>query len=128
MTLDELKRGHATNPHRMTLFCEFERYLTTLRSLLSEATVVMFGSFLSEKPCPEDIDLIVHGSVKPAEVAAFNINSVRSKGGIHVKSEISMLKADFRLMSESELVSWFDNSESNKSKGISVGTYSKIEF
>jgi hypothetical protein len=91
-------------------------------------TLLVYGSFLSTKEEPNDIDVLLHGLVKNDKTETFRIQMVRSKGLVHAKCEVSVLKPNFVLMKKNELIKWFLESEKNKAKGITVDNCVQIDF
>ena len=128
MNIDDFKQTYVVSHHREEIFSEFLVYASTVNEYLSPFILLVYGSFISEKDYPKDIDILLHGFVKEEKFVGFNIDMVRSRERVHVKSEISALMQETKLKSESELIEWFENTENNKTKGIKVDEYVQIDF
>ncbi len=128
MNIDKFKDSYITSLQREKIYSEFEDYLKTVKEYLSPYVLLVYGSFITEKEYPNDIDVLLHGFVKDEKVATFKIDMVRSRGLVHVKSEVSMLKKETIIKSSEELIEWFQEGEKNKAKGIKVGEYVQIDF
>ncbi len=115
---------YATNKHRQALYEELLGYLDMVKRYLSLYCLVVFGSFISDKELPNDVDLILHGHVRNDMLGTFNVETFRSQGKLHIKLEISAMKQDFDLRTSAELVHWFEDSNAGKK----VGAYEVVDF
>jgi len=80
VNLDKFKDSYVTNVQRQKIYSEFEDYLNTVKEYLSPYILLVYGSFITEREFPNDIDVLLHGFVKDEKVAIFRIDMVRSKG------------------------------------------------
>jgi hypothetical protein len=128
MNRDEFKELYVNNTQRQKIYSEFEDYLNTVKEYLFPYVLLVYGSFITEKEIPNDMDVLLHGFVKNEKVASFNINMMKSKGLIHVKLEVSALKQETVTKSNEELIKWFEEGKKNKTKAIKVGKYVQIDF
>lgn len=128
MNIEEFRRRYATNRHREYLFSEFKEYLDHTSEFLLPYNVLVFGSFVTVKENPSDVDILVHGYVKDCKIDEFDIRSFQTKGYLHIKLEISAMKQTFKLRTCREIVEWFEESEKNKNRSITVGKYECIDF
>jgi predicted nucleotidyltransferase len=115
---------YVTNEIRASIYDEFLIYLTTIKQYLSTYTLIIFGSFVTNKKDPNDIDLLLHGYVNDFMLSSFKIEKLQSHGMIHVKLEISAKKNDFKLRNNQELIRWFESLNPEKK----VDKYETIEF
>jgi len=128
MNKDEFKEAYVYNSCRNRIFLDFLDYANTVNEYLSPYLIIVFGSFISEKEKPNDIDILLHGFVKTRKLREFDIRTLLTKKPVHVKNEISALMQELKLMTPSELIEWFESSEKNKAKGIKVGEWVQIDF
>lgn len=128
MNMDEFRETYVFNSHRNRIFLELQDYANTVSEYLSPHLLIVFGSFISEKEKPNDIDILLHGFVKTKKFRKFDIRMLLSRNSIHVENEISALMQETNLMTASELVEWFESSEKNRSIGIKVGKWVQLDF
>lgn len=84
-TLDELKAGFGSfqgNDQRPRLFARFERFLAEVRVAGLVRSILVDGSFVTSKPDPNDIDLILtvasdHDFSGDLSPSAYNVLSKR---------------------------------------------------
>jgi hypothetical protein len=115
---------YVTNEHRQALYEELLDYLKLVKQYLSPYDLVVFGSFISNRDLPNDVDLILHGHVRSEMLGIFNVERFRSQGKLHIKLELSAMKKDFELRTPAELVHWFDDFNAGKK----VGSYEVVDF
>src|SRR5210317_1560442 len=128
MNMDEFREVYVFNSHRNRIFLDFLDYANTVNEYLSPYLLLTYGSFISEKEKPNDIDILLHGFVKTRKLREFDIRMLLSRKPVHVKNEISALTQESKLMTANELIEWFESSEKNKAKGIKVGEWVLIDF
>ncbi len=126
--MEEFRKTYAVNSHRNRIFLEFLDYANAVNEYLSPYLLLVYGSFISEKENPNDIDILLHGFVKTRKLRKFDIRMLLSKNSIHVTNDISALMQETKLMTARELVEWFESGEENKAKGIKVGEWVQIDF
>jgi hypothetical protein len=73
MNIDKFKELYVINTHREKIYSEFEDYLNTVKGYLSPCVLLVYGSFITEKEIPNDIDVLLHGFVKNEKVACFRV-------------------------------------------------------
>lgn len=66
----EIKDKFATNPHRVKLFDDFERFISTEMNVTGWE-IYIAGSFLSDKPIPNDIEICVYADQAFIQSSAF---------------------------------------------------------
>ena len=67
LTIAQFRSQFGTTPDRLRLLSEFEGFLTQLRSNFTQYRVLVYGSFISQKQVPRDIDVIVSVSSSPTD-------------------------------------------------------------
>lgn len=128
MNMDEFRVTYAVNSHRNRIFLDFLDYANTVNEYLSPYLLLAYGSFISEKENPNDIDILLHGFVKTRKFREFDIRKLLSRNSVHVTNDISALMQETKLMTASELIEWFESAEGNKANEIKVGEWVKIDF
>jgi|SRR5210317_670419 hypothetical protein len=128
MNMDEFREVYVFNSHRNRIFLDFLDYANTVNEYLSPYLLLTYGSFVSGKEYPNDIDILLHGFVKTRKFREFDIRMLLSRNSVHVTNDISALMQETKLMTASELVEWFETGETNKSNGIRVGKWVQIDF
>jgi hypothetical protein len=128
MKLDEFREAYAFNSHRKKIFQEFLDYASSVNNYLSPYLILAYGSFISEKKKPNDIDILLHGFVKTRKFREFDIRKLLSRNSVHVTNDIAALMQETKLMTASELIEWFENADKNKANKIKVGEWVQIDF
>lgn len=126
--MDEFREAYVFNSHRNRIFLELQDYANTVNEYLSPYLLIVFGSFISEKEKPSDIDILLHGFVITRKFRKFDIRMLLSRNSVHVENDISALMRESKLMTASELVEWLESSEKNRSRGIKVGKWVQLDF
>lgn len=124
--MELLKKNFSFNSHRVGFISELEEYIDFLKSIFEWVDIVIYGSFITEKEVPNDIDIIVFG--KPNQngwdtqfKGSFGLPA--HYGKIHIRNELFVSKK----LTPKELVDNFNNQETNKLKGILIDKYIAIK-
>ena len=128
MNMEEFRQTYVVNSHRNKIFLELLDYANVVNQYLFPYLLLVYGSFISEKENPNDIDILLHGFVKTRKIREFDIRALLSQNSVHVTNDISALMLETKLMTASELVEWFESGDENKAKGIKVGEWVQIDF
>ena len=120
----EFESAYATNAHRQMLYAELLEYLDKVKQHMSDYSLIVFGSFVSDKETPGDVDLILHGRVRQNMLGMFDTKHFRSKGHLDIKLEVAAISSAFRLRTPGELVQWFEGLNAD----MKVGNYKVINF
>lgn len=128
MNVDEFREAYVVNRHRNRIFLDFLEYAKTVKKFLSPCLLLAYGSFVSEKEKPNDIDILLQGFVKTRKFREFDIRMLLSRNSVHVTNDISALMQEAKLMTAGELIEWFESAEKNKANGIKVGEWVQIDF
>ena len=128
MNMDEFEKTYVVNDHRKRIFLEFLDYASAVKEYLSPYLLLVYGSFISDKKNPRDIDILLHGFVKTRKLREFDIRTLLSKKPVHVTNDIAAIMQETELMTASELVEWFESGEENKANGIKVGEWVQVDF
>ena len=130
MEIQKFKSEFVFNTHRQEMYANFEEYLEYLKSIFEFVTIIVFGSFITEKEQPNDIDILVFGNPNKKgwnEIdERLKINrglSLDTKEFINTKFEIILSPIDADCM-----INQFNNQENNKQKGIEIKNYIEIEL
>ncbi|MTJ94016.1 MAG: hypothetical protein F8N36_14335 [Desulfovibrio sp.] len=113
-SITEFRRRYGTTERRRYLLAALDREIANLLSFGTRIQIFVFGSFLTKKPEPGDIDLLVRGH---ANTPFAPYNSV-CPGDIQVKSSFSVMGS--RSYSRSEIVEKFNGDHKNVKNGIFI--------
>lgn len=104
---------------RQALLIELKKEIAHLCGFASSFRVLVFGSFLTEKPVPGDIDLLIAGIGK---TFALRYPQVTSKDDLDLMTwfSVPLHGSSLRVPSAEELVHRFNNEQSNAEKGIAI--------
>jgi predicted nucleotidyltransferase len=128
MDLEELKIKYATNEHREQLYTDLMDYLKVLENELEPYMVILFGSYITEKDEPKDIDMLIHGYYKKFPDYAVR-KSVKGEHPIHSHSvNVSITIGEMILMSAEDVVNRFVNSEKNEEIELKIDNHVKLEL
>lgn len=128
MNITEFREKYATNDHRINLFASFEKFIENAEEYLSPFSIAIYGSYITEKDNPSDIDIILHGFVKNEKFDTYNPALFRLESPIHIKAFISQSFGDKQLKNMNKIISEFSSSEENKKKNFRVDSYVEIVF
>ena len=115
ITLAQLEEQHATSDLRRELLAKFQEELAEWQGYLADINIWLFGSFLSDKQEPGDIDVLLAGRLKPGAPLPPKLPR-KHKGEVHLLSIIGT----GALANKERLVQKFNAQEGNVKKGIQV--------
>lgn len=116
VTIHNLRERYAWNDTRSDLLACLERDLEKVAHALVSYRVVIYGSFVSNKDEPRDIDVLLTGNFKPGE---FPPISFVSGSHVHWKTYLSEGHSP-SLPSAEQMVVSFNSEPANRAKGIEV--------
>lgn len=129
MTIPEFKEKHVSNERREELFASFSDEIAYMKDFLEEIKIAVFGSFITEKDLPNDIDIIVMGTFNDTgyqmQTEHFPRLIPTKNGNIHRKSKFYTGKIE---KSIAELVDDFNEDTNNKKEGIFISEFIEIEL
>lgn len=118
MTIKEFRAKFVTNTHRAGLFKCFQVELKKLREQCKEYRMIVFGSFLTKKKKPGDIDLII--SLIPDKNCVYSIMTQGLDREYCEEIDIMYHKAEYFLMSAEQLITYFNENPRNFNKFIAL--------
>lgn len=122
LTVEEFTQQFGGNAHRQGLLAHLNPFLIALRAQFRSFRIVAFGSFITEKQDPTDIDLMVHVVTAPADSGYNKITRLRTLANPALDVftlKIAMSQTTAPLPSAEEMVEAFNDRESHREKGIS---------
>lgn len=129
ITLLQLEEKHAWNARRRELLKKLKEELDQFARCSTGYRAVVYGSYLTEKPEPGDMDLII---AYDRRMGAKNCRSgfgfpFLHKGDIQIKTEERM-GCTTPLPSAADLVKGFNDFPTNAAKGIRIepGTWTEL--
>jgi hypothetical protein len=115
ITLTQLEEQHATSDRRRVLLVKFKEELAEWRGYLADLNVWLFGSFLTDKQEPGDIDVLLAGRLKPGAPLPPKLPR-KHRDEVHVISNLGT----GALATKEQLVQKFNEQEGNVEKGIQL--------
>ena len=130
MTVSEFRDRYAMNECRRTLVLALEEFVDVLQHSFSAHRILVFGSFITIKPEPGDIDLLGHAIAVPGgdyfNVPRLKLSSI-APTGIDVRggagSSFDEIPAPLDAIA---LVEQFNENEKNKGSDIVCETWIEI--
>ncbi len=118
MTLPEFKAAYARGRRRAELYEKLLEELDNLREQCNSFHIIVFGSYITDKKEPGDIDLMI--SLIPRQDCVYDIiiNGLRR---IHEKEiDIQYQKAQYYLKNTRQLVDYFNSNPLNRKEEIKI--------
>jgi predicted nucleotidyltransferase len=125
LSIQEFKNEYSFNEYRETMISSFEDYLDYLKSIFKNFKVVIFGSFITEKEDPNDIDILVFGSLNNK-----GKSDILSQGGKLKKYDYihSKFQTTNDVIETNQMICKFNNEPTNVESGISIKNYIEINI
>ncbi|MEL7799684.1 DUF6932 family protein [Idiomarina loihiensis] len=125
----EFKARYATNKHRIVLFEELERFLEKVDDFLSPYSVAIYGSYITDKSDPSDVDLLLHGFVKETKHSDYTPKTLVPEGHVHLQKFItSYTLCEKKLKDMSVIIDEFCSTEANRERRFEINEYVEILF
>ena len=123
MTLEEFEKRYARNAARQALFEQLSVCVNALASDFETSTVVVHGSYVTDKEIPNDIDLLVSTTGKRDGTSpAPHLWKSSLPKDVHAKFDQYDIGPKFKPpLTARELVDRFDAHAGNVGAGIAVG-------
>ena len=123
MKYSEFKKVFGFNKHRLDLLSCFETEYNIIQEYTSRHRVVVYGSFITNKETPSDIDILlesVHngGSEYPPPF--------KFERQIQIRQRYPRLNRNYKLPTAKDMVLNFNNHKTNKEKDISIKDYIEL--
>jgi len=125
VSLDQLEQQFAVNTHRMGLLTKFKDELLDWQAYLTELRIWLFGSYLTDKDQPGDIDVLLAGRLKPGTPLPPKLPR-KYRDDIHVMPELRFGIGE--LASKEQLVQKFNEDEGNMNRGIQISVHQVIDL
>ncbi len=123
ITIEELEKQYSTNEHRKELLDQFKDELGEWRDYLAEVRIWLFGSYLTDKEQPEDIDILLAGRLKTG--TSFPPKLPRKhKDRIHVISNLGT----GMLSTKNDLIQKFNSNQNNVVKNIKLSADEVVDL
>ncbi|WP_106351228.1 DUF6932 family protein [Paraburkholderia fungorum] len=126
MTFADFEKQFGWNTHRQNLLADFGPFVAQLRANFSSFKIVAYGSFISGKSAPGDIDLMVHVVSTPADPGFTPIIRIRTLApatlDVFTLSLFKTLDSPPALPSADEMIADFNARESHIEKSIHCDT------
>jgi hypothetical protein len=123
MTFADFKKQFGWNTHRQNLLADLAPFVAQLQANFATFRVVAYGSFISDKSEPGDIDLMVHVVSTPADPGFISIGRVRTLASASLdvftlRLSKSLDSPPTALPAADEMIADFNARESHIEKGI----------
>jgi len=118
MTLEEFRGVFAVNERRSYLLGELLEELNVVARQCEKVSVIVFGSYITGKEEPGDIDVLVSLVPKKDHVYSIMKNGLEKE---HVKNvDVQFQRGEYFTKSAGQLVDYFNGNPYNFRKGIRI--------
>ncbi len=118
MALDEFREAFAVNERRSYLLGELLDELNVVARQCEKVSVIVFGSYITEKEAPGDIDVLVSLVPKKDHVYAIMTKGLEKK---HEKVvDVQFQRGEYSTKSAEQLVDYFNGNPYNFRKGVRI--------
>lgn len=118
MTLGEFEKAFARNGRRRYLLGEMIDELEVIARQCEKFSVIVFGSYISGKALPGDIDVLV--SLVPRRECVYSIMKCGLEKEHEKDVDIQFQRAEYFTKSAERLVDYFNENPYNFRKGIRI--------
>ncbi len=118
LNLQEFLDAYVTNEKRKRLFDKFLEDLQVIKSQCSCMRIIVFGSYITSKLEPNDIDLMI--SLIPESEYVYDLMTDGLWQKNRKEIDIQYQKAEYFLKDAQQLVVFFNENPLNKEKGICI--------
>jgi Family of unknown function (DUF6932) len=132
MTLDEFKKRYGKNPHREKLLLSLEDFSASLRARFSCYRTLAYGSFITEKNEPNDIDIIICIASSPKD-SGFNLRRKAQEFAddnldIFTLSLKTSFDEEIKVPTAVEMQMKFNSLPNHVEKGINCDSFIELEL
>lgn len=110
--------AYVTTERRKYLFDKFLEDLQVIKSQCNCLRIIIFGSYITSKTEPNDIDLMISLIPESEYVYDFMTDGLRQKNRNEV--DVQYQKAEYFLKDAQQLIAFFNENPINKEKGICI--------
>lgn len=116
MTLDEFEKTYAVNETRRRLLRLLGEELVVIGRQCKKFSIIIFGSYITEKPEPGDIDVLI--SLVPRQDCIYRImkQGLEREHGKDV--DVQFQRGEYYTKNAEQLVAYFNNNPLNFNRGI----------
>jgi len=118
MTLEELSEKFADNEQRKRLFDLLVDELTTIKAQCRSLCVLVFGSYISGKSAPRDIDVLL--SLIPSEDCVYALWTEGLRCEHPEEVDVHYYKTQRYIKDAEGLIEHFNNNPKNELQGIAI--------
>ena len=131
MKIEEFRAQFGTSSRRGSLVDSLENYIDCLNSSFSAIRVLVFGSFISDRSEPRDVDIIVHAVALPHDACFNSLGKLSdfAPEGIDVRGTLTSTFDKAPKLAEADtMVSDFNADKKNKESGIVCDSWVEIDM
>lgn len=125
MTEEEFVATYCTSARREELFAELKHAMRIVRESMDPVRVVVYGSFVTEKEFPGDIDVLLCGDLRPERWTSEPFQPPSSET-VHIKATVRLPGPKPTLPDAESMIAGFN--EANRTKDIAVGHWVELEL
>lgn len=118
LDLDDFSEAYVTTDRRKYLFDKFLEDLRVIKSQCSCMRIIVFGSYITSKSEPNDIDLMISLIPGSEYVYDFMTDGLWQKNRNEV--DVQYQRAEYFLKDAQQLVAFFNENPINREKGICI--------
>ena len=118
LDLDGFSEAYVTTERRKHLFDKFLEDLRVIKSQCSCMRIIVFGSFITSKKEPNDIDLMISLIPESEYVYDFMTDGLWQKNRDEV--DVQYQRAEYFLKDAQQMVAFFNENPINKEKGVRI--------
>ena len=118
LTMEELSGRYAGNEQRKRLFDLFVDELTSIKRQCSRLRVLVFGSYITAKSIPRDIDVLI--SLIPSEDCVYALWTEGLRREHPEEVDVHYYKTQLYMKDAEGLLEHFNNNPMNELQGITI--------
>ncbi len=118
LTLEEFSGRYASNEQRKRLFELFVEELKSIRSQCSSLRILVFGSYITNKSVPRDIDVLI--SLIPSEDCMYALWTGGLRREHPDKVDVHYYKTQLYMKDADGLLEHFNANPKNELQGIAI--------
>ena len=118
MTLEEFRTAYAINDRRRHLIDELLEELKVIARQCRKFSIIVFGSYITDKDEPDDIDVLI--SLLPKKECVFAIMKEGIEKEHQKEVDIQFQRGEYYTKSAESLIDFFNENPFNLKKGIRI--------